>query len=74
MEFTPYHWLQATVKALVTLKMSGSCQQNIQPTKKPVTYIFTDYLRELQAKTSSQNRKILLFIDQCVAHPQGTGY
>jgi hypothetical protein len=36
--------------------------------------IFTDYLRALDAKMSSQNRKILLFLDQCAAHPQNTSY
>jgi hypothetical protein len=36
--------------------------------------IFTDYLRALDAKMSSQNRKILLFLDQCAAHPQDTCY
>jgi len=39
-----------------------------------VTYIFTDYLMAVHAKTGSQNRKILLFIDQCVVHPQGKSY
>jgi hypothetical protein len=36
--------------------------------------IFTDYLRALDAKMSSHNRKILLFLDQCAAHPQDTSY
>jgi hypothetical protein len=36
--------------------------------------IFTDYLRALDAKISSQSRKILLFLDQCAAHPQDTSY
>jgi hypothetical protein len=36
--------------------------------------IFTDYLSALDAKMSSQNRKILLFLDQCAAHPQDTSY
>jgi hypothetical protein len=30
--------------------------------------IFTDYIRALDAKMSSQNRKILLFINQHAAH------
>lgn len=34
--------------------------------------IFTNYLRALDAKMSSQNRKILLSTDQCSAHPQYT--
>jgi hypothetical protein len=58
------------VKAPVALKMLGSCQLNMQQTKQPVTDIFTDYLGAVHAKTSSQNTKILLFID----HPQGTSY
>jgi hypothetical protein len=36
--------------------------------------IFIDYFRALDAKMSSQNRKILLFLDQCAAHPQDTSY
>jgi hypothetical protein len=36
--------------------------------------IFTDYLRALDAKMSFQNRKILLFFDQCAAHPQDTSF
>jgi hypothetical protein len=36
--------------------------------------IFTDYLRALDAKMSSQNRKILLFLDQCAAYPRDTNY
>jgi hypothetical protein len=36
--------------------------------------IFTDYLRALDAKMSSQNRKILLFLDQCAAHLQDTSF
>lgn len=32
--------------------------------------IFTNYLRALDAKISSQNRKILLSRGQCSAHPQ----
>jgi hypothetical protein len=36
--------------------------------------IFTDCLRALDAKMSSQNRKILLFLDQCAAHPQDTSF
>jgi hypothetical protein len=35
--------------------------------------IFTDYLRALDAKMSSQNRKILLFLDQC-AYLQDTSF
>jgi hypothetical protein len=62
------------VKAPVALKMSGSRQQNMQQTKQPELDIFTDYLGAVHAKTSSQNTKILLFIDQCVVHPQGTSY
>jgi hypothetical protein len=34
--------------------------------------IFTNYLRALYVKMSSQNRKILLSTDQCSAHPQDT--
>jgi hypothetical protein len=36
--------------------------------------IFTDYLRALDAKMSSQNSKILHFLDQCATHPQDTSY
>jgi hypothetical protein len=36
--------------------------------------IFNDYLRALDAKMSSQNRKVLLFLDQCAARPQDTSY
>jgi hypothetical protein len=35
---------------------------------------FTDYVRALDAKISSQNRKILLLVNQCAAHPQDTSY
>lgn len=61
---------------------SPCCFKNVRklPTKyaanqtATVTDIFTDYFRTVHAKMSSQNRKILLFIDQCVVHPQGTSY
>jgi hypothetical protein len=36
--------------------------------------IFIDYLRALDVKMSSQNRKILLSTDQCAPHPQDTNY
>jgi hypothetical protein len=36
--------------------------------------IFRDYLRSLDAKMRSQNTNILLFLDQCSAHPQDTSY
>jgi hypothetical protein len=36
--------------------------------------IFTDYLRALDVKMSSENRKILLFTDQCAPHPKDTSY
>jgi hypothetical protein len=35
---------------------------------------FFNYLRALDAKMSSQNKKILLSTDQCSAHPQDTSY
>ena len=68
---------------LVTGKSENPCCfKNVRmlPTKHAanqtarVTDIFSDYLRAVHAKTSSQNRKILLFIDQCVVHPQDTSY
>jgi hypothetical protein len=69
---------------VVILKSENpNCFKNV--TKFPTKYVakrkawvkkasFTDYLRTLNAKMSSQNRKILLFIDQCAAHPQNTRY
>jgi hypothetical protein len=36
--------------------------------------IFTYYLRALDAKMSCQNKKILLFLDQCAAHSQDTSF
>jgi hypothetical protein len=34
--------------------------------------ILTDYFWSLDAKMSSQNRKILRFLDQCAVYPQDT--
>jgi hypothetical protein len=38
------------------------------------TKIFEDYLTQLDRKLGARNRKILLFIDQCAAHPKNTTF
>lgn len=59
------------------------CMKNIK--SLPVTYlanrkawmsgeIFAEWLKKMDLSMKRQNRKILLFVDQCTAHPQETGF
>jgi hypothetical protein len=68
---------------LIGKNESPHCFKNVRklPTKYAANRMawvtqatFTDYLRALDAKMSSQNRKILLFTNQCAAHPKDTSY
>jgi hypothetical protein len=38
------------------------------------TAIFTEFLRALDAFVGVQGRNILLFVDNCAAHPQDTSF
>jgi hypothetical protein len=66
---------------LIGKRQSPHCFKNVKQkvahkysaNRKAYT-IFIDYLRALDVKMSSQNRKILLFTDQCALHPQDTCY
>jgi hypothetical protein len=59
------------------------CFKNVK--KLPATYhannkawmttdIFSSFLRPLDASMGAQNRNILLFVDNCAAHPKDTSF
>jgi hypothetical protein len=69
------------VRIMVGKSMKPCCFKNIK--KLPVKYyankkawmtttIFTEFLRALDASMGVQSRNILLFVDNCAAHPQDT--
>jgi hypothetical protein len=60
---------------LVIVKGEIHCFKNITTRKAWITQaISTGYSRELDATASSQNRKILLFMDQCATNHQDSCY
>jgi hypothetical protein len=75
MELTnSHHYLVETVKTLPCFKNVRMLSTEYRANKKSqvTQVIFTDCLRALDAKDSSQNRNILLFIDRYAAYPQDT--